>query len=78
LLQAAIPYNIKLTTGIKDNIAHHPGLLTFSNIFHLQATEKIVKTIAVIPPKIIEEVGFKEGEELDVKVKNGKIILEKK
>lgn len=36
------------------------------------------KYVAVIPPKIIEELGFKEGEELEVKARNGKIILEKK
>ncbi len=36
------------------------------------------KYVAVIPPKIIEEAGLKEGQELDVSVKNGKIILEKK
>lgn len=36
------------------------------------------KWVAVIPPKVIEEAGLKEGQELGVSVKNGKIILEKK
>jgi len=36
------------------------------------------KYVAVIPPKIVEEAKLKEGQELEVSVKNGKIILEKK
>ena len=36
------------------------------------------KYVTVIPPKIIEEAGLKEGQELKVKVVNGKIVLEKK
>ncbi len=35
------------------------------------------KYVAVIPSKIIEESGIREGEELSIKVKNGKITLEK-
>ena len=36
------------------------------------------KWVLVIPPKIIEEAQLKEGQDLDVKVKSGKIVLEKK
>ena len=36
------------------------------------------KWVAVIPPKIVEEAGLKEGQELHVKVQKGKIVLEKK
>jgi len=39
--------------------------------------KKYTKYVAVIPPKIVEELGIKEGEELSIKVKNGKMILEK-
>ena len=40
--------------------------------------KEYAKWVAVIPPKIVEEAKLKEGEELDIKVKDGKIVLEKK
>jgi len=36
------------------------------------------KYVVVIPPKIIEESGLKEGELLDVEAKKGEIRLRKK
>jgi len=36
------------------------------------------KYVVTIPPKQIEEVGWKEGIELEATVKNGKIILRPK
>lgn len=36
------------------------------------------KYVAVIPPKIIEKAGIMEGQDLDVVVKDGKIIISKK
>jgi hypothetical protein len=36
------------------------------------------KWVIVIPPEKIEETGWKEGLELDVIVKNGKIMITKK
>ncbi len=35
------------------------------------------KYIVVIPNKIIEEVGWKGGEDLDIEVKKDKVIIEK-
>ncbi len=39
--------------------------------------KEYAKWVAVIPPKIIEEAKLKEGENLDIEVENGKIILKK-
>jgi len=36
------------------------------------------KWIVVIPPKKIKKSGLKEGDYLEIKIKKGKIILEKK
>ena len=36
------------------------------------------KYMVNIPPMMVKEAGFKEGEELDLKVKGGKITLKKK
>ena len=36
------------------------------------------KYVLVIPPKIVEEAKFKEGEELEAEIKNGKLVIEKK
>ncbi|MFZ5955317.1 MAG: AbrB/MazE/SpoVT family DNA-binding domain-containing protein [Nanoarchaeota archaeon] len=36
------------------------------------------KYILNVPPMIIKESGIKEGEEIDIKVENGKIVLRKK
>lgn len=33
------------------------------------------KYVVTIPPKCVEQVGWKEGAELEIKVKDGKIIL---
>lgn len=35
------------------------------------------KYVLIIPSKEIREAGFKEGEELKIKVKNKKIVIEK-
>lgn len=40
--------------------------------------KEYAKWVAVIPPNIIEEARLKEGQELEVNLKDGKIILEKK
>ncbi|MFH0954817.1 MAG: AbrB/MazE/SpoVT family DNA-binding domain-containing protein [Candidatus Micrarchaeota archaeon] len=34
------------------------------------------KWVVTIPPTTIKEIGWKDGQELTVKVKDGKIILE--
>jgi antitoxin component of MazEF toxin-antitoxin module len=36
------------------------------------------KYVVVIPPQIIEEVGFKEGDELEAKASKGEIRLKRK
>jgi len=36
------------------------------------------KYMVNIPPMIVREAGFKEGDELDIDAKTGKIILKKK
>ena len=36
------------------------------------------KYIVVIPNKIIERLGWKGGEDLDIEVKKGKVIIEKR
>jgi formylmethanofuran dehydrogenase subunit D len=36
------------------------------------------KYVVNIPPMVLKEAGMKYGEEVEVKVKNGKIVLEKK
>ena len=35
------------------------------------------KWVVVIPPKDIEKLGWKEGEELETKVKNGKLVIKR-
>jgi len=40
--------------------------------------KEYAKWVLVIPPEKVEESGFKEGEELDVTIKDKKIIIEKK
>jgi antitoxin component of MazEF toxin-antitoxin module len=36
------------------------------------------KYVAVIPPQTIKELGWKDGEELEPEIKNGKLIIKKK
>ncbi len=36
------------------------------------------KYVVNIPPLIVKEAGFDEGEELDINVKNGSVTLKKK
>jgi formylmethanofuran dehydrogenase subunit D len=36
------------------------------------------KWVVVIPPEKVKEVGWKEGEELEANIKDGKIILKPK
>jgi len=36
------------------------------------------KYVVVIPPELIKEAGFKEGEELDAEAKKGEIKLKKR
>lgn len=40
--------------------------------------KEYAKWVAVIPPKIVKEARLKEGEELDIDVKSGKVIISKK
>lgn len=40
--------------------------------------EEYAKWVVVIPPEKIKEAEWKEGQELDVEVKNGKISLRPK
>lgn len=37
--------------------------------------KEYVKYVIVIPSKVIEKVGFKEGQEIKIKTVKGKIIL---
>lgn len=46
--------------------------------FQKSRKERISKICYSYFPKIVEEAGLKEGQDLDVSVKNGKIVLEKK
>lgn len=39
--------------------------------------KEYAKYVIVIKPKYIEELGWKAGQELDVEVKKGKLIIEK-
>ena len=39
--------------------------------------KEYAKYVIVIKPKIVEELGWKEGEELEAEVKKGKLIIEK-
>lgn len=41
-------------------------------------SKEYAKWVVVIPPEKIEEAGFKEGADLEIQVKNNKIILEPK
>ena len=36
-----------------------------------------VKWVLVIPPNIIEELKWKEGQELEAKIKENKLVIEK-
>lgn len=40
--------------------------------------KEYAKWVAVIPPKIVKELGLKEGEDLDIKVEGSKLVVEKK
>jgi len=42
------------------------------------ADKKYPKYVVTIPPKQIEEAGWKEGTELEAVVENGKIVLRPK
>ena len=35
------------------------------------------KYVIVIPPKIVEKLGWKDGEELDAEIKGDKLVIEK-
>jgi len=35
------------------------------------------KYVIVVPPKMVEELGWKAGEELEAEIKNKKLIIEK-
>lgn len=35
------------------------------------------KYVIVIPPKVVKEAGFKEGQELQLEIDKGKIIIKK-
>ena len=40
--------------------------------------KEYIKWVLVIPPRIVQDAGLKEGDELDIAVKNKKIILSQK
>ena len=40
--------------------------------------KEYAKYVAVIPPKIVQQAHLNEGDELDIEVKNNKIVIEKK
>lgn len=35
------------------------------------------KWVIVVPPKLIEKLGWKAGEELEAEIKEGKLVIEK-
>ena len=39
--------------------------------------KEYAKYVIVIPPKMVNELGWKAGEELEAEVKKGKLIIEK-
>ena len=39
--------------------------------------KEYAKWVIVIPPKLIEKLGWKAGEELEAEVKDNKLIIEK-
>ena len=39
--------------------------------------KEYAKWVLVVPPKIIEKLGWKAGEELEAEVKGNKLIIEK-
>ncbi|MBW2984764.1 AbrB/MazE/SpoVT family DNA-binding domain-containing protein [Candidatus Woesearchaeota archaeon] len=39
--------------------------------------KKYAKYVIVIKPKLIDKLGWKDGEELEAEVKKGKLIIEK-
>jgi len=39
--------------------------------------KEYAKYVIVIKPKIIEELGWKDGEEFEAEVKKGKLVIEK-
>lgn len=41
-------------------------------------TKEYPKWVVVIPPEKVSEIGWKEGIELDIDIKDGKIILKPK
>lgn len=36
------------------------------------------KYVTVIPPQTVKELGWKDGEDLEPEIKNGKLIIKKK
>ena len=41
-------------------------------------SKEYAKWVMVIPPKIVKEAKLKEGQELEVKIDKGKIMIERK
>lgn len=39
--------------------------------------KEYAKYVIVVPPKYIEELGWKDGEELEAEIKKDKLIIEK-
>lgn len=39
--------------------------------------KEYVKYVIVVPPKLIEKLGWKGGEELEAKIKKDKLVIEK-
>ena len=39
--------------------------------------KEYAKYVIVVPPKLVEELGWKAGEELEAEVKKDKLIIEK-
>lgn len=40
--------------------------------------KEYAKYVLVIPPKMVKEAGLKEGQEFELRIKDDRIILEKK
>ena len=39
--------------------------------------KEYAKYVIVVPPKIVEKLGWKAGEELEAEIKKGKLIIER-
>ena len=77
-----VPNFINFSKGYL-NVYKDSGIKYLMAILQRQLSRKVggreyVKWVLVIPERIINEVDFKEGEELEFDIKNKKVILRKK